>query len=465
MKLETIYGPPGTGKTTELVNIAEAELAGANRVAYLSYSKAAATEATSRLAANSNLRTSTIHSLAFQALQLNRQQVVDKFSLKKFGSLIGIPFSGAEANTDEEQQEGDEYMAVVQFARNQMISNGDAYELKGSPGQIDRFVMFTKSYEEWKNKNGLVDFDDMIERAPDRGLPHLPVVILDEAQDCTPLQWVLIDALVSNPHRLTRRMYVAGDDDQAIFEWNGADPHGMVNFADAHKGISRVLTQSYRVPHEVFIYATELTAKITTRVPKEFKPRDASGNVWSCDSVEQFMPELDTKGTDIMFLARDRFQLNDIKLALNHHNVPYSVNGGFSNWTNKYAKAIRAINAANRGEVWDWNDVKPVCKFNADTLKTGMNSDWRKIIDVPPYLQHFYGAVDLDQPIHTRVSTIHSAKGQEADVVVIDQRMSARGEREIYTGDRARDAELRVWYVAYTRAKHELYLCAENPLV
>lgn len=462
MKVETIYGPPGTGKTTTLVGITETELAANNRVTYLSYSKAAATEATSRIASKDNLRVSTIHSLAFQALGMDRQQVVGKMELKNFGRMIGIPFSGAEANTDEEQQEGDEYMAVVQYARNTMITNDQAYDMKGSPGQRDRFAMFAASYTEWKTKNGLMDFDDMIDLAPARGLPRLPVIILDEAQDCSPLQWRLIRALTKVG---TQRMYVAGDDDQAIFEWNGADPHGMVKFTEDHKGSVRVLDQSYRVPLNVYMEACKLTDRIKTRVPKDFRHRDAQGQFERFDSVEDTQPDFaDFEGEDdVMYLARDRFQLNEIKLYLNHNNIPYSINGGQSNWTNKYAKAIRALNAAKRGEEYAMTDIKPLLK--RDGKQWHPSDPYHKIIDVPPWLRQFYNAVDLDQPINTRISTIHQAKGQEAKTVIVDLKMSTRGLNEIYAGDRARDAEYRVWYVAYTRAKENLLICGENPLV
>lgn len=456
MELTTIFGPPGTGKTTRLVEIAEQELT-STKVAYLSYSKAAAAEATSRL--TGDLRISTIHALAFNALGLNRQQVVDKKELKKFGNMIGVPFSGAEANTDEEQQEGDEYMSVIQYARNTMIDINEAYELKGRPGTNVRFSMFTKSYDQWKEKNGLLDFDDMLERAPDCGLPRLPVLILDEAQDCSPLQWRMIDAIIKTG---TKRMYMAGDDDQAIFEWNGADPHGMIGFTEENDGKVRVLEKSHRVPESVYLEACRLTDMIKTRVTKTFTHRGAHGGVEWYDSVEDVIIEW-SPGETVMYLARDRFRLNEIKLFLNHHNIPYSINGGYSNWTNKYAKAIRAIHAAQRGDKWSADDIKPVAKPGLVSIpKTG---HWSKVIDVPPFLHDFYNAVDLDQPIHTRISTIHQAKGQEADTVIVDLGMSARGLEEIYRGDRGRDAELRVWYVAYTRAKEDLLLCGENPLV
>ena len=50
--------------------------------------------------------------------------------------------------------------------------------------------------------------------------PPLEVLILDEAQDFTPLQWSVIYKMVDK----VKRIYLAGDDDQGIYKWNGADP-------------------------------------------------------------------------------------------------------------------------------------------------------------------------------------------------------------------------------------------------
>ena len=44
----------------------------------------------------------------------------------------------------------------------------------------------------------------------------------------------------------SERMYCAGDDDQAIYEWAGADVEHFINLP----GGSEVLEQSYRIPGE-----------------------------------------------------------------------------------------------------------------------------------------------------------------------------------------------------------------------
>ncbi len=44
-------------------------------------------------------------------------------------------------------------------------------------------------------------------------IPEFDVVFIDEAQDLSPIQWKLYDILKSK----SKKIYLAGDDDQAIY--------------------------------------------------------------------------------------------------------------------------------------------------------------------------------------------------------------------------------------------------------
>ena len=86
------------------------------------------------------------------------------------------------------------------------------------------------SYANYKSTFGLMDFTDLIIRfanEADHLMPPLKICFLDEAQDLSPLQWDIAHKLDEK----SERMYVAGDDDQAIYRWAGADVNHFINLA------------------------------------------------------------------------------------------------------------------------------------------------------------------------------------------------------------------------------------------
>lgn len=428
MKAHAIFGPPGTGKTRRLVDLAKDEAQDGSSVLFLSFTRAAAQEAVSRLPTTGHVHASTIHALAFKWLNMNRAAVVDRVKLAGFGKTAGFPFQGTEIGNDE-PQEGDEYAAVLAFSNNRMVEPMEAYDRFGCPGTRKRFELFVSAYVDWKKTYGYMDFDDMLKMFIERGMggkaTSPQIVMLDEAQDCSPLQWRALETIAKD----VLEVFVAGDDDQAIYEWNGADPHGMIDFIERHDGTREVIKQSYRVPQVVHDMVHEkLLRRIHRRVYKKFDPRPIKGTIRRYGDFTDI--DLKTWNTDNggLILCRDNWRLKEIQRELNRELIPYNVLGGSSPWTSKIAQALK------RGE-------KP---------------------EIPPMWAEFYGQADLNQPIHVNLSTIHQAKGRESPRVILDLSLSNRVLNNLYTDF---DAEARVQYVACTRTSNELWLCSENPLL
>ena len=115
-------------------------------------------------------------------------------------------------------------------------------------------------------------FADMIEIFIEKGkTPPLDVLVVDEAQDLAELR------LVEKLARDIPTIYIAGDDDQAIYEWNGAKPERFVSFS----GESVVLDQSFRIPKKVHTLAEKISKRIKNRQEKDYEPRDKEGLVKS----------------------------------------------------------------------------------------------------------------------------------------------------------------------------------------
>lgn len=462
MELRITYGPPGTGKTHEMVAIGH-DRCRKQKGLFLSYTKAAAQEAASRI--NSpHVQASTLHSLAFRRLGLNRASVVDQRKLAEFGTAAGISFRGMDGADGE--QEGDEYVNVHSYAVNRLMSDQDAYDQFGRPGTPKRFELFLSGYEQWKQTYGYLDFDDMLVRASKQRFPATPVVILDEAQDCSPLQWSVFESVCKG----AKEVYVAGDDDQAIYEWGGAAPHGMATFSSQHGGKDRVLKQSHRLPVDVWKSADLFIAQMEQRVKKVWLPvMDRKGSVsrWGDFKVLQPMDS----DWNVLALCRDNFRLRELQTELNEERVPYALATSNGPYENRFAKALRAWHGDHTPTDEERDALIAVC----DPVTSQMANErkwrelrvlpWQRHINIPHRLREFYWELKpelLFQPLRYTLSTIHQAKGGEADVVLLDLAMTPRVEAGI---DLNRDAELRVWYVGMTRARHELHLMGHNPLL
>ncbi len=104
--------------------------------------------------------------------------------------------------------------------------------------------VFIESYDAYKHRQNLLDYDDLITLVNrlltgtqaaawvhykiDNGIDH---ILVDEAQDTSPAQWQVIEALAreffvtevssDNP----RTIFAVGDEKQSIFSFQGADPN------------------------------------------------------------------------------------------------------------------------------------------------------------------------------------------------------------------------------------------------
>ncbi len=101
--------------------------------------------------------------------------------------------------------------------------------------------------------------------------PQFDVVIIDEAQDLSWLQWKMVERIAAN----SKRVYIAGDDDQAIFTWAGARPDFLMNM----DGTRTVLNKSYRLPQLIHDKANQLINRIKHRVDKEWSARSEDGQL------------------------------------------------------------------------------------------------------------------------------------------------------------------------------------------
>lgn len=459
-----VYGPPGTGKTTYLTKLIKDFVDGGVKphdIAISSFTKAGSQEIASR--AVQGLHTGTIHSIAFRLLNLSRDQVLSPAVLKKdFAHYCGYKISGSNYSADKnvELEDGDDLIARVEFCRTKMLPFGEAPSEVLGKWSLGEFQRFAALYMEFLKQSNYYDFSRMLERAP----AEVPfkILIVDEAQDLSSLQ----GDVVRRWSQHLDRVILAGDDDQAIFTWAGADPHFMRNYIDwlAEDGVlagAKVLGQSYRIPAKVHKIAEKVAKSIKHRKDKEYKPRDFQGKVHRIPASVVAMQKFD--GDDLI-LTRTNRQKYDIINRLRTMGIPFDEPPWPGPYKSDFGKALSIVYSQATPDEVPMNLIEKVKKcFRADAFNDWINQgQWpsapianlkfdnrwtmffKKLMDR-------YGTF-FPEP-RVSISTIHGAKGREAArVYLLLERARVKG---VMVDE---ELEKRTFYVGITRAKEELFL-------
>jgi len=449
-----ILGPPGTGKTTRLLRVALDLVTHDEQkhALFVSHTTIAAKELGKRCKME-RATVKTLHGACYHLLQLATVQVVDARKLAAFGRLIGVNFEGDDPWPKEA-------LSLQSFARCAEMTLEDAYTNSSRPCTWGDFRYLVNAYDQWKERNGFVDYTDMLERVAERK-PETPwkAVFIDEAQDFSHLHWKVAHHLM----RSASTVVIAGDDDQAIFEWGGADPHGIDSYIASNKPSVEVLTQSYRVPRATHGIAVGIVKRITRRLEKDYAPRDADGSHRYVGDFESLTVD-DLCGSTVLY--RDKSARDDIDEHLNALRLRYtSSRPPYSPYDRREAKVMRIIArlSSDANATMSAAEEKMV-RMNLSNAafavfdKGGVAalSDWRPsaLFDSSPYdVVEYLEAVDVTKPADVKLSTIHNFKGAEDGRVILCTQMSER----VASGAAINpDEEHRVWYVGVTRAKESL---------
>ena len=171
----------------------------------------------------------TLHSLAFRRLGIKKEQVMQRRHYADLGKKINMRI---DYNEYDEEQTGlfttnSEYLRIIQLAKLRNITPEQQYNLKEHSQDLSvrELKILAGELESYKKQYNLIDFNDMItEFVKSDASPKFDVVFIDEAQDLSRMQWDMAKSIWNK----TGDSYIAGDDDQAIFRWAGADVDSFI---------------------------------------------------------------------------------------------------------------------------------------------------------------------------------------------------------------------------------------------
>jgi DNA helicase-2/ATP-dependent DNA helicase PcrA len=328
-----VLAGPGSGKTRVLSYRARHLLTQdpETRALLLTFTNKGAAEMKARtlgvtLVASDRIWASTFHTFGMRVLRAH-------------GDLVGID-RDFEVLDNEERNE-----VAEEAAREANVSNRGTrwsyLRLRRQQPHEAEVIAFGRAYEHAKRGLRSLDFDDLVvytadlfEHHPDvgeaygTGYPHL---LVDEFQDTNAAQFAIVRELA----RTVQTVSVFADDDQAIYQFAGAEAENVRRFI-AELGASQYpLTINYRCREAIVTCANRLIAadpSASGRRMQAFHPDgevrplvfatiDEEANAVASE-IAELIERKEAEPPDFAVLVRSAFRARELLLALDTVGIP-----------------------------------------------------------------------------------------------------------------------------------------------
>jgi DNA helicase-2/ATP-dependent DNA helicase PcrA len=350
------------------------------------------------------------------------------------------------------------------------------------PAPAAEIAEIFKQYESLKRKRQIVDLDDLLARvvadmSTDAAYAEavrfrFKHVFVDEAQDMNPLQYALFDAIRGG----RPDVFVVGDPLQAIYGWNGADRMLFDNLPNTLDQVTVLhLPNNYRCsPHIVHAArhaALQTGEEVRIKAVREDGPPVRVARYHDAQDEAEGIAKLlwqyaPTAGAhpwqSCAVLVRTNVQLAAISKALISAGIPIGS-------TRQPAEITAAIGLAaqctSRNSLTTWA---------ADILNDSQDDAERTVAEMVRQFVHLDqpGVVDgrafnawvVANAVHAAprsgvdLLTFHAAKGREWDCVVVAGAETGLLPHGSASTNDQRKEEIRLAYVAFTRAAHQLFI-------
>ena len=294
-----------------------------------------------------------------------------------------------------------------------------------------------------------------------------------------------------------------------LYEWNGAYPEKL--FGILNEGfVARRLTKSYRVPESVHKLARSIIVRNRNRIDAPYEPASKTGSASELSmrmAIEE-LAQAATDGRNAFVLARSAKLLECWVDALSAKGIPFLNERGKSPWGSPIALSVvraifsirqncgmRSVDArrlveqfpgrnanyfkkkiTKKGVIESLNKWSGHSVFPADLDNLGIVLDKLKSEQLEPLLTELdlkdrastlaalierNGPEVLNKTPIIVLTTMHGSKGREKELVVVEM-SSPIGTNIAISKDEdgtLREAERRLCYVAFTRAKDSLIIC------
>lgn len=285
-----VIAGPGSGKTSTLCQrvfhlVNEFDIS-ENKILVLTFTKKAAAHMKERYedltGRPSECNFSTIHSLCYRILcdysgkkSLDIINDIDKAKLIKRLVFDEIGYSDMDEDTVDMLQE---LTYKHKLSTEMGVKFNEDIIRSGVFGSELSFKVFYDRMEEYKKKNGIMDFDDLLyetrraftdnRKFLNKWQSTFRYCLVDEFQDTNEIQFEIIKML-SAKHL---NVFAVGDDDQSIYAFRGAVPFIMNKFIEEYPDCDKVFLEiNYRSIRKITDFSNKLIVYNKDRMPKVMK--------------------------------------------------------------------------------------------------------------------------------------------------------------------------------------------------
>lgn len=487
-----LLGPPGCGKTSSILAQIEEDIKQCppEHIALVSFTKKAVGEAVQRVSEKFGFAKQrvplfqTIHALCYRQLGCQKSDLMTRQNYGELGSILGYPLD-ATVSVEEgalvllDQDKGSKMLFVDNMARIMRRPLREVWREANIDVMWAELERFSKTYSDYKKQAGKMDFTDILDRYIQDGKPvDAEIAYVDEAQDLSRIQWEVLQKCFSG----CKKVVIAGDDDQSIFKWSGADLSSFLSL----QGDKTVLAHSYRLPLAVYNKATAIVGRVKQRFDKPFTPATHPGKVGYVSSLDSV--KIDT-GVKTLILVRNVYLLKEVYEFLKLRGYNFTGRADYRSVDQDHVRAISTWESVRKGEAVPLDNVRNMYEFLrvGSILSRGGKAALAAVDEKEneyftwETLRDHYGLLDkpiwhkalLGIPLEKReyyismirrkqrlsgepmihVNTIHGVKGGEADHVIVLSDMSRKTYEEMQKDP---CSEHRCAYVAVTRSKNLL---------
>lgn len=442
----------GCGKTSTICE-GMYHLPPSRSITMCAFNKSIKDELSSRVPDYVNVQ--TLHSMGFAALRNSSKNIVVDDN-KIFDHIKAIA-----GDSDEVRQNIGVYKKTIGLAKN-MMSNSrediadivDSFEIDS--GEIDRDTFIDQClaiFISSRKQINRIDYDDMVYLPVFYKMPFkkFGTVFVDECQDLSPVQIELAMRSCTN----NGRIITIGDQFQALYAFRGADSNAINNIVTRLNSKRMELSITYRCAKNIVIAAQQYVPGI------QYAPNAKDGIVANIDS-DKILSMI--RPGDYL-ISRTNAPLISWCLSLLKEKIPANILG--RDIAQNLLTMIKKSKAKDLDGFFEWlkdwreKEVNRLSKLDKDTTPANdrfdcivaLSEGCKTLEEVANTINLLFS--DKSEKNIVTLSTIHKIKGKEADrAFVLDHTIFSSKK----SGQKDKNENRNLRYVAYTRPKNELYI-------